>query len=366
MKIAVLGVGRLGLCFSLNLEQAGYEVCGVDISDKYVKSLNDRTFISPEPEVSALLGKSKNFSATTHIAEVLKDDCKLLFIMVATPSKQDGSYDHSQIDRIAGTLINFGRRDERIDIVIGCTVMPGYCSQLAETLRPYNYTVSYNPEFIAQGSIIRDQLYADQVLIGEADETIGDAIEGIYKKLCRSSPTICRMDPLSAEICKLATNCYLTMKISFANSIGDMAKTAGADEQKILAAIGADSRIGSKYLSYGFGFGGPCFPRDNRALLLAAKKLNMELPLSEATDKINKAHLQFQLNHYLNNTDPAQKIVFDSVAYKKGTTILEESQQLALAIQLAKAGRIVHIKENSIVITQLKQLYGSLFSYEEA
>ncbi len=365
MKLAVLGIGRLGLCFSLNLEQAGYEVSGVDISDEYVKSLNDKTFTSPEPEVSALLSKSKNFRATTHIAEVLNDDFKLLFIMVATPSKADGSYDHSQIERIAGALINFGRRDERVDIVIGCTVMPGYCAQLADMLKPYNYTVSYNPEFIAQGSIINDLLYADHVLIGEADEAIGGVIEGIYKKLCRSNPTICRMDPLSAEICKLATNCFLTMKISFANSIGNLAKNAGADADKILQAIGADSRIGNKYLKYGFGFGGPCFPRDNRALILAAQKRGLELPLSEATDKVNKSHLEFQFTQMVKEHTKSEKIVFDGVTYKKGTSIIEESQQLALAVKLAHAGYNIHIKEQLAVINELNKMFGTLFTYQE-
>ncbi|MFN8287472.1 MAG: nucleotide sugar dehydrogenase [Chitinophagales bacterium] len=364
MKIAVLGVGRLGLCFALNLEQAGYEVLGVDISEEYVNRLNDKSLISSEPRVSELLRQSKNFKATTHIAEVLTEGYSLLFIMVATPSMADGSYDHSQIERVAGALINSGKREQPTHVVIGCTVMPGYCTKLAEQLAPYNYTVSYNPEFIAQGSIIHDQLHADQVLIGEANREAGDLIESIYRKLCVSKPAICRMDPLSAEITKLATNCFLTMKISFANAIGDLAKTAGANQEKVLAAIGSDSRIGSKYLNYGYGFGGPCFPRDNRALLLAAKGLGMNMPLSEATDKVNKEHLDFQFKEMLQLSDK-EPIVFNGVAYKKGTVILEESQQLALAIKLAQAGRPVHIIEQPAVINELKRVYGNLFTYEE-
>lgn len=364
MKIGILGVGKLGLCFALNLERAGHHVLGIDISETYVKQLNDKTFSSYEPQVNPLLQQSTNFKASTHIADVLTDTYDLLFIMVATPSVPGGGYDHHQIERIAGALINFGRREKTVHLVIGCTVMPGYCDELQKQLAEYNYLVSYNPEFIAQGNIIEDQLYPDQILIGEANKQAGDMLEAVYKTLCKSSPVVCRMSRISAEIAKLATNCFLTTKISFANSIGDLATKAGAEPDKILAAIGADQRIGTKYLRYGYGFGGPCFPRDNRALNAYATSHNYEMLIGKATDEVNRQHLKFQLEDLLARHSSNEVIVFNEVSYKPGTVIIEEAQQLELAIGVAKAGRKVLIREKQAVIEQLRSIHGALFMYE--
>ena len=364
MKIGILGVGRLGLCFALNLERSGYEVLGVDVSEEYVAQLNGKTFFSHETGVNELLISSANFNATAVLNEVLNNEYPLLFIMVATPTMPDGSYDHTQVERVIAALTSFGKREKKTHLAIGCTVMPGYCDELQKRLEPFNYTVSYNPEFISQGNIIHDQVYCDQVLIGEANTESGDLLESIYHKLCKSNPVICRMNRLSAEICKIATNCFLTTKISFANSIGDIATKAGAEPEKILAAIGADSRIGNQYLKYGFGFGGPCFPRDNRALNLFAQTQGYNMLIGEATDEINKRHLQFQFEESLKRFGEQETIVFDEVAYKKGTVILEESQQLELALKLAHSGRKVLIKEKRVVIEELKQRYKDLFNYE--
>ncbi len=364
MKIGILGAGRLGLCFGLNLERSGYEILGVDVSEEYVLLLNNKRFYSYEHEVNALLGKSRNFKATTNITDILTDEFEIIFVAVATPSMPDGSYNHAQIERVASELLKAGKRKRKIHIAIICTVMPGYCDKLQERLIEFNYTVSYNPQFIAQGNIIHDQLFADQILIGEADSEIGDKLESIYKKMCKSNPVICRMNRLSAEMCKIATNCFLTTKISFANSVGDLATKVGAEPDKILAAIGADSRIGSKYLNYGFGFGGPCFPRDNRALNLFARESGFNLLISEATDNVNKQHLNFQFEQYLKSYPESDTIVFNEVVYKKGTVILEESQQLALAMQLAKAGRKVLVREKKMVVEELMKQYGDIFIYE--
>ncbi|MCS6820168.1 MAG: nucleotide sugar dehydrogenase [Chitinophagales bacterium] len=362
-KIAVVGVGRLGLCFALNLERAGYEVLGIDIHEEYVVQLNQKTFISPEPLVSDMLAQAKHFSATTRLQEGLSDDIGLMFIMVATPSLPDGSYDHSQIERVAGALINFGRRKQTTHIAIGCTVMPGYTATLQNKLLQYGYTVSYNPEFIAQGNIIRGQQYPDQILIGEANAEAGDLLEEVNLRICLNRPAVLRMDPLSAEIAKLATNCFLTTKISFANSIGDLAVKAGANPEKILAAIGADSRIGNKYLQYGDGFGGPCFPRDNRALSIFARHHQVELPLSDATDKVNRLHLAFQLEQLL--AQNRETYFFDYITYKPDAPIIEESQRLALALALAKAGKKVVIREQPEIVALLQREYPGLFILEE-
>ncbi len=361
--LGIIGIGKMGLCFALNLERNGFRVAGMDIDSDYVNAVNGRTFNSAEPLVNELLKASKNFFATTDLKSVL-DESNIIFISVATPTSDEG-YDHSQVDRVLERIASFGKQPLRKHLVIACTTIPGYCDRAAAKVAPYNISLSYNPEFIAQGSILHDQQYPDQVLIGEADKNAGDAIENIYRRMTKSNPRFCRMGRLSAEICKLATNCFLTTKISFANSIGDLAISAGAEPEKILSAIGADSRIGDKYLKHGFGFGGPCFPRDNRALRLYADKIGYDLLISQATDKTNAYHLDFMLQRWLENHEDSKEIVFDYVTYKPGSVILEESQQLALAVKLAQSGKRVRIRERKAVIKEVKKIYGDLFMYEE-
>lgn len=144
--------------------------------------------------------------------------------------------------------------------------------------------------------MINGLLHPDMVLIGEGSPEIGARLETIYKASTQNTPAIHRMAPESAEITKLAVNCFVTMKISYANMIGDIAdRTPGADKNEVLGAVGKDSRVGSKYLRPGYGFGGPCFPRDNRALGGYAKSIGVQPLLPIATDDYNKMHTQVRL-----------------------------------------------------------------------
>ena len=256
-KISIIGVGKLGLCLALNLEKKGYSIVGVDISKDYIRSLNNKTYATPEPFVTEYLKSSKNIQFTTDLKKSLEND--IIFIVVRTPSTKEWKYDHTDIENVVEQLLSYGKQPTRKDLVINCTTFPGYCEELHNRLKEYNYYVSYNPEFIAQGTVIKDQTHCDSVLIGEADSLVGDKIEKIYRDMCESNPVYNRMSNTEAELVKLATNCYLTTKISFANMVGDMANRLNCDGNTVLEAIGSDSRIGSKYIKPGFGLGGPCF-----------------------------------------------------------------------------------------------------------
>lgn len=363
--IGVIGIGKLGLCFALNLDAVGFRVTGLDTNSEYVQLLKEKRLKSPEPYLVPLLKNAERFSVTTNWDDLLESDIRLFFIVVATPSLIDGGYDHSQVDAVLEKFLESAPKPFRRHLVVMCTTMPGYCDEAAKRFEGLNFSLNYNPEFIAQGSIVHNQRYPDQVLIGEADVEAGNVIENVYKKLVLNQPTYCRMSRLSAEITKLATNCFLTTKISFANSIGDLATQVGAEPEKILAAIGSDQRIGKKYLSYGFGYGGPCFPRDNRALGKFGKDVGMEILLSAATDEVNRRHLDFQFAQYLERYAEDETIVFQTVTYKPGTVILEESQQLALALKLTHAGRKVMVVDLPEVIAELQAKYGTLFQYAE-
>ncbi len=358
-NLSIFGVGKLGVCFALNLEKVGYNVLGVDVSEEYVNSLNNKTLQSSEPEVAELLQESSNFEATTDFDRGL-DFSDTLFVLVATPSLPKGKYDHTQVDNLVEELIKRGPQENVKDLIIGCTTMPGYCDEIQEKLAPYNYKISYNPEFIAQGTIIKDQQYPDMVLIGSPDEKSASSLTHIYDNMTVNIPKIFIMSPLSAEICKISLNCFITTKIAFTNMIGDLATKVGAEPQRILDAIAADTRVGSKCTKYGYGYGGPCFPRDNRALGIYAKEEGCSIRISDATDECNADHLQYMIESFAGD-----EFVIDSVSYKLQSTMIEESQQLAYAVGLAKKGVRVKIIERAIVLDQVKEIYGDLFTYEQ-
>ncbi len=362
-KVTVIGVGKLGLCFALTLEKSGYDIIGVDVHEGYINSLNDKSFISDEMGVNDYLFNAKNFFVTKDL-EVGLNHSNIIFLFVATPSLTDGRYDHSQIERIVSQLQVLGKNNKKRELIIGCTTMPEYCDTLVERLSPYGYQISYNPEFIAQGSILRDLVNPDMVLIGEGTKKSGDLIENIYYDICENNPSIHRMNRKEAEITKIALNCFLTTKIAYANMVGDIAKIAGCETEKILESIGSDSRIGSKNLKYGYGFGGPCFPRDNKAFYTYADDLGYNAGISKATEKSNNEHLIYQKDCFIRDNDKSRNYTFKNVTYKAGSVIIEQSQKLLLAVELARVGYKITVSDSQKVIDQIKELYDDLFNYE--
>lgn len=357
--VGIIGTGKLGLCFALNLDKAGFNVVGQDINDDYIHQLNNRVFRSKEPNVEDYLQKC-NIKFTTSLSEVA-DKSDILFVLVQTPTAYPAGYDHSILETVLEDLKKLPKPAEPKTLVIGCTVLPGFCDLVKEELKEHNYILAYNPEFIAQGSIIRDQQQPDMILVGAEDEKAFKDISLLHLNITKGhSPRYCTMDLLSAELCKISLNCAITTKIALANSIGDLCRKVGADADKVLGAIGEDSRINPKYFKYGFGFGGPCFPRDNRALYTYADSQGYDMILSKATDNANKAHLDFQYDQCDKNSD----IIFDGVTYKPGVPMLDESQSLALALKLANAGAKVTIVETPEVIKMLKKEYEQLFIYK--
>src|SRR5262249_32804959 len=183
-------------------------------------------------------------------------------------------------------------------VVLTSTVMPGTTggpvrAALEEASGKrvgQDFGLCYGPEFIALGSVIRDFLNPDFVLIGESDLRSGAMLESLYKEVCENDPPVARMNLVNAEITKLSINSYVTTKISFANMLARICeKLPEADVDVVTAALGLDSRIGTKYLKGAVSYGGPCFPRDNRAFAALARQLDAPADLPEATDPFNRA-----------------------------------------------------------------------------
>jgi UDPglucose 6-dehydrogenase len=361
MKIGIIGAGRLGLTFALLCEKNGYDVIVSDVREDYIFNLNQKICATNEPLIQSMLLNTKNFSATTNNLEIIQNS-DIIFTFVATPSTIDGNYDTSKIFEVVGDFYSASSLDIPLynkKFIVGCTTNPGDTEQIQQKLNIFNIQVAYNPEFIAQGEIVKGLEESDVVLIGTEYSELSNELISIYNKIQTTPVNAYVMSSKAAEITKIGINCFLTTKISYANMMGDIMIKAGIQNEIdiVLGAVGSDSRIGKKYLKYGFGFGGPCLPRDNRALGHFANNLGMDLNLPLTVDNFNKEHANFIKNFYIQkNPDKSVPFVMDYITYKKGTDILEESQQFQLCIDLLDEGYILHVIEIDAIVKKLSQL----------
>ena len=345
MKIGLIGAGRLGICLALLIEQEGYHVIASDVREDYINDLQNKKINSTEPQVQELLEHSINLEFTTDNRKVIRES-DIIFTLVQTPSLEDGSYDVSAVWKVVedikqemSSIANYPK-----SFVVGCTTNPGDCDQFKDAL-PESVDVYYNPEFIAQGSIVDDLRHADMVLLGGEGQHSG-ALEMIYYQIQNGfkAANVSTMSVRAAELTKIAVNCFLTTKITYANQVGQVMIRDGMEDEiiKVLKAIGSDSRIGTKYLNYGFGFGGPCFPRDNRAFAAYAEKIGVETPLGATTDKFNNEHTKFLHDYYKQKNKDNFPYVFHYLTYKDGVDILTESRPYDLALSLLDDGYEVY------------------------
>ena len=362
-NITICGVGKLGLGLALLIENAGYNVLGIDINEEYINHLNNKTFKTKEPDYEKLLENSKNFKASIDLNKGLIHS-NIIFIIVQTPnSGGDKFYDHSIVSNLLQKINE--KRVENKHIIIGCTLMPKYIDEVGTFLISdcKNTTLSYNPEFIAQGDIIKGFLYPDMILIGTNNLKVSEKLREIYDKIVKIQPTYCILSPLEAEITKISINGFITTKLSFANMISDVCDSVGANKTKVLDSIGSDSRIGKKYFKPGYSFGGPCFPRDTRALALLLKQNKIDNDLLLATSKYNEFHSIFLTQKLL--TENNMEYLIEDICYKENSKIpiIEESAKLKIAKRLVEAGKKVIIKDELQLINEVKKEYGNIFDY---
>jgi nucleotide sugar dehydrogenase len=361
MKIGIIGAGRLGLTFALLCEKAGYEVIVSDKREDYVFNLNNNICITNEPLIQKMLFEVTNFSATTSNIEIIKN-CDIIFTFVATPSTTDGSYDTSAVFEVANDFFESSKQDIPVfnkKFIVGCTTNPGDVEQVQKRLSMFSIQVAYNPEFIAQGEIVKGLEESDIVLIGTEYQELANELISIYTKIQTTPVNAHVMSCKAAEITKIGINCFLTTKISYANMMGDILTKSNLSNEidSVLKAIGGDTRVGNKYMKYGFGFGGPCLPRDNRALGHYAKELGMELNLPFTVDEFNKEHASFLKDFFIKqNPDKTVPFVMNYITYKRGTDILEESQQFKLCLDLLNEGYYLNVIEIDAVSKQLSNL----------
>lgn len=348
-KLSVVGLGKLGACSAACFASKGFEVVGVDINKDFVDATNNGKAPIYEPGLQELITSSKDkLRATQDYREAIRES-DITFLIVPTPSREDGHFSDRYLQ---DALKNLSMALKEISkeyhlFVITSTVSPGATEKnlvpLIESMSAKrlnrDFGVCYNPEFIALGSVIRDFLNPDIVLIGESNKFAGDQLEEIYKVVCESRPYIARMSIVSAEITKLSLNCYVTMKISFANTLANLCETIpGADVDDITRALGADKRIAPYYLKGGLSYGGPCFPRDNRAFVAFAQEYGYDALLAKTTDAVNRLQINYIVEKVMKSIpDSANKTVAVlGLSYKPDTPVIEESPAIQLIEELLK------------------------------
>lgn len=381
MNISIFGIGKLGIALAAAMASKGHQVIGVDVNDEIVEKVNSNVAPFPETDLQKYLEENRErIKAVKDPSNAIKNS-EVSFILVPTPSTDDGSFNNSYIFSVLGRANDSLKDKEGFHLfVVSSTVSPGSMKEFESFLEQKTgkkcgegFGLCYGPCFIRQGSIIRDFIKPEILLIGESDERSGSILEKLWKSVVETSPHISRMNFINAEISKIALNCYVTMKISFANSLAYLCEHVhGADSDEITDAIGADGRIGEKYFKGGLGFGGPCFPRDNSAFGAFAKKTGVEAELANVVDKVNKTQpmrivkkIESILKEGKNKKISESKIAVLGLSYKPDTQIIEESQAIRIIKLLREKGASVKVYD-PLAMEEAEKVLGSEVEYAES
>lgn len=377
-KVSIIGSGKIGLTLGLLCEARGMDVMFMDSNKEYLETLKNRTHKTSEPQIEEMLQYANNVKFTNSVSDALSY-ADILFCVVPTPSNEDNSYNHDAIDDVVGEIVDYVNKEGgSIDgktLVICSTTMPNYCEGISKHLSQYGMTVIYSPFFIQQGSIYNNIVNCDIVLIGCDTEVPKDLLK-IYKAIV-SNPNYKFLTLSGAELTKVLTNFYLSLKVAYANYSEEICLASGLtqeESEQVLEAVGSDSRIGNKFFKSGLPAGGLCLPRDVRALekhvddyhehsqgiyigdtLIEGLKSANELRMWTVTRRIREE-----------NPDLNTVIKIDQLSYKKGVPIITESRHLELAESLLKEGYNLHITESEATIELAKPIlekYNSQIKY---
>lgn len=347
-KLSVIGLGKLGSPMAACLAARGYEVVGVDLNPEFVRLINAGQAPVQEPRLAEMiLEAGDRLRATTDIQAAVRET-DITFVIVPTPSDEKGAFSLRFVEPVMEQIgLALRAKSGRQVVVLTSTVMPGATE--AEVLPMLerasgkkcgvDFGLCYSPEFIALGTVVRDFLSPDFILIGESDRESGEALANIYRTACRPEPPVSHMNFVNAEIAKLAVNTYVTTKITYANMLASICEAIpGGDVDQVSAGLGLDSRIGKKCLKGAVGYGGPCFPRDVVALSYLARSLGVPATLAETVDGLNRAMMPRLAEKLCGRLAPGSRVGVLGLSYKPDTPVIEESQGLDLARRLVEAG----------------------------
>ena len=347
-RISTFGLGKLGSVIAGCWASRGFPVIGVDVNEHFVDLCKRGIPPVQEPDLDRVFREAQGHLTATLDGEAAVRGTDITFIAVPTPSEPSGGYSLKYVldcCKVVGRVLR--EKDDYHLVVVKSTVLPGSTeSEIIPELERVSgkscgpdFGLCYNPEFIALGSVVQDLFHPDFLLVGESDARAGDVLVEAHSRMLQELPPIRRMKCVNAELAKLAVNSFITMKITFANLIAQLCEQLPeGDASTVTQTIGLDPRIGPKALKGGLGFGGPCFPRDNAAMLCLAQQLGVSFPLGAVTDQTNTELTRQIASRIQEATPPGGRVAILGLSYKPDTSVVDESQGLLIAKILADRG----------------------------
>ncbi len=375
MKIAIVGSGYVGLVTGTCFAEVGIDVVCVDTDRKKIDNLIKGVVPIYEPGLDEMLQRNMSkgrLSFTTSLPDALID-AEVLFIAVGTPPDEDGSADLKYVLSVArecGRHIN-----EYLLVITKSTVPVGTASKVRAALQEelnkravsVPFDVASNPEFLKEGAAIDDFLKPDRIVVGVDSERASDLVQSLYKPFTLNGHPIIVMDITSAEMTKYAANSMLATKISFINDIANLCEIVGADVNMVRKGIGSDSRIGTKFIYPGIGYGGSCFPKDVQALIRTAQDYKYELRVLKAVEAVNQDQKSVLFNKILNyfGGDIAGKtIAVWGLSFKPQTDDMREAPSLVVIKKLLGAGAKVKAYD-PVAMKEARHHFGETITYAD-
>ena len=373
MKIAVVGSGYVGLVTGACFAESGVNVTCVDVDASKIQQLRNGAIPIYEPGLEEIIRRNvekERLSFTTNLKEGI-EGTEVIFIAVGTPPGEDGSADLKHVLEVAkeiGSVIT-----DHIVVVTKSTVPVGTSEKIRETiqneLEKRNVTIPFdmasNPEFLKEGAAVDDFLKPERIVIGTDNEKTEEIMKRLYMPFVLNNHPILFMDIASAEITKYAANAMLATRISFINEIANLCEILGADINNVRKGIGSDSRIGSKFIYPGTGYGGSCFPKDVKAIIKIAHENGYELKVIKAVEKANEYQKNVIFNKMYDFFDKNLKnkvIGIWGLSFKPKTDDIRESSSLSLIEKLIQSGSKVKAYDPA-AMNEAKKLLGNKIEF---
>lgn len=373
MKIAVVGTGYVGLVSGACFAEMGVDVTCVDIDAAKIDNLRNGKVPIYELGLAEMVARnvaSRRLHFATSLTECL-DSVDVVFVAVGTPPTEDGSADVSRVLEVAR---EFGRLVTKYTLlVVKSTVPVGTCAAVKAAVQEeldkrrvaVEFDVASNPEFLKEGDAIRDFMSPDRVVVGVDSERAQQLMTQIYTPFLINNFRVIFMDVASAEMTKYASNAMLATRISFMNDIANLCEVLGADVNAVRKGIGSDTRIGTKFLYAGCGYGGSCFPKDVKALVKSAEQMGYEMKVLRAVDEVNerqKGILFEKLNAYFGGELQGKRVALWGLSFKPETDDMREAPSLVIIDKLLTAECSVVVYD-PVAMDECRRRFGDRVEY---
>lgn len=367
MKVAIVGTGYVGLVTGTCFSEMGVDVTCVDVMAEKIEDLKNGIVPIYEPGLEDLVYKNYNagrLKFSTDLTSVL-DDVEVVFSAVGTPPDEDGSADLRYVLEVAREV---GRHIKKYALVVTKSTVPVGTAQMVKTAIQeeldkrevsVEFDVASNPEFLKEGNAVDDFMKPDRVVVGVESDRARGLMEKLYKPFMMNNYRLIFTDIPSAEMIKYAANSMLATRISFMNDIANLCELVGADVNMVRKGIGSDSRIGSKFLYPGCGYGGSCFPKDVKALIKTAEKNGYLMKVLQSVEEVNETQKSVLFHKLVGHIpDLSGKIIaMWGLAFKPETDDMREATSLVLIDLLTNSGATVKVYD-PIAMTECKRRLG--------